>query len=61
MEQAYVMDTKNASTSWADALSKEMENVRMAFEVLPGGKFVPTGDQFVQCHMGFNIKMENLR
>ena len=43
------------------ALSKEMENVRVAFEVLPDGMSVPIVLQFVQCHMVFNIKMEDFR
>ena len=34
------LDAKNGNTLWADAISKEMENVRVAFEVLPDGKSV---------------------
>ena len=33
----------------------------MAFEVLPDGKSVPIGHQFVPCHKVFNIKMEEFR
>ena len=55
------MDAKNGNTLWADAISKEMENVRVVFEVLPGQKSVPIGHQFVQCHMVFDIKMDNFR
>ena len=33
----------------------------MAFKVLPDGKSVPIGHQFVQCHMIFDIKMEGFR
>ena len=33
----------------------------MAFEVFLDGKSVPIGHQFVQCHMVFNIKMEDFR
>ena len=36
VEQALAMDAKNGNTLWADAISKEMENVRVVFEVLPG-------------------------
>ena len=46
---------------WADAISKEKENFRVAFEVLPKGKSVPIGHQFVQCHVVFDIKMEDFR
>ena len=61
VEQALALDAKNGNTLWADAISKEMENVRVAFEVLPDGKPVPIGHQFVQCHMVFDIKMEDFR
>ena len=61
MEEAYVLDAKNGNTLWADGISKEMKNVRVAFEVLPDGKSVPIGHQFVQCHMVFDVKMENFR
>ena len=47
VEQAYILDAKNGNTFWADAMPKERENVRVAFKVLPDGKSVPTGNQFV--------------
>ena len=61
VEQAYALDAKNGNTLWADAISKEMVNVRVAFEVLPDGKSVPIGHQFVRCHMVFDIKMEDFQ
>ena len=60
-EEAFSMDIKNGNTLWADVISKEMENVTVAFKVLPDGKEVPTGHQFVQCHNVFDIKMEDFR
>ena len=45
---------------WADAISKEMDNVRVAFEVLPDRKSLPIGHQFVQCHKVF-ITMKDFR
>ena len=33
----------------------------MAFDVLPYEKSVPIGYQLVQCHMIFNIKMDDFR
>ena len=33
----------------------------MAFDVLPDGKPVPIGHQLVQCHMLFDLKMEDFR
>ena len=61
VEEAYALDAKNGNILWADAISKEMENIRVAFEVLPDGKSAPIGHQFVQCHMVFDIKMEDFR
>ena len=48
------MDAKNGNTLSLDAISKEMENVRVTFEVLPDGRSVP-------INMVFNIKMEDFR
>ena len=61
VKQTYVLDAKNGNTLWADAISKEVKNVRVAFEVLPDWKSVPIGNQFVKCQMVFNIKMEDFR
>ena len=36
--QAYALDAKNGNTLWAEAISREMENVRVALKVLPDGK-----------------------
>ena len=57
----YVLDAKNGNTLWADAISKETENVRAAFEVLPDGKSEPVDHQFVQCHMVLDINMKDFR
>ena len=43
VEQAHALDAKNGNTLWADAISIEMENISIAFEVLPYGKSVSTG------------------
>ena len=41
VKQALAMDVKNGKTLWVDAISNEMESVRVAFEVLPDGKSAP--------------------
>ena len=56
---AYALDAKNDNNLRADAVSKEMENVRAAFKVLPDGKSVSIGHQFVQCHMVFDVKIKD--
>ena len=45
--EALTLDAKNDNTLWADAISKEAENVRVAFEFSLDGKSVPIGHQFV--------------
>ena len=61
MEQALDLDAKNGNTLLADAIYKEIENVRVALENVPDGKSVPIGNQFVQCHMIFDSKMEDFQ
>ena len=43
VEQALALDAKNDNTLSAEAISKELENVRVAFEILPDGKKEPIG------------------
>eukprot|EP01082_Thalassiosira_pseudonana_P000070 g27.t1 g27 contig1:60384-63019(+) len=59
--EAYELDRRNGDTKWADAIAKEMKNVRVAFRILPDGERVPQNYQFVHCHMIFDVKMEDLR
>eukprot|EP00970_Alexandrium_tamarense_P003116 scaffold471_cov109-Alexandrium_tamarense.AAC.4 len=59
--KAYELDRRNGDTKWADAIAKEMKNVRVAFRILPDGERVPQNYQFVHCHMIFDVKMEDLR
>ena len=61
VEQALALDVKNGNILWADAVSKEPENIIVAFEILHNGKKAPICSQFVQCHMVFNIKMKDFR
>ena len=36
--KAFALDAKNDTTSWADAISKELENAKVEFELVPDGK-----------------------
>ena len=60
VEQALALDVKNDNTLWADTIF-EMENVRVAFEVLPDEKSVLIGHKFVWCHMVFDVKIKDFR
>ena len=59
--EAYKLDEKNGNTFWADAIAKEMKDVRVAFDILPDGEQVPKGYQHIRCHMIFDVKMEDFR
>ena len=41
------MDAKNGNTSWADAIAKELQNVKVAFTIIPDGEMAPIDHQFV--------------
>jgi hypothetical protein len=57
--EAYALDKKNGNNLWANAIAKEMKNVRIAFKILANGEMVPIGFQRMQCLMVFVIKMED--
>ena len=59
--EALEIDRKTGTSFWADAIAKEMKNVRVAFEILPEGERAPNGFQHVRCHMVFDIKMEDFK
>ncbi len=58
VEDALELDKCNGNTRWADAITKEMKNVQVAFDPLEDGAQPPNGYQFVRCHMIFDVKME---
>ncbi len=60
VEEAHALDRKNVNTLWADAIAKEMREVRIAFNTLPDGGSAPIGYQN-PCHMIFDVKMEDFR
>ncbi len=60
VKEALALDCKNGNTLWADAIAKEMKEVRIAFNILPDGHSAPIGYQKIPCHMIFDVKMEDL-
>ena len=50
---------KNGNTFWADTIAKEMKDICVAFKILLNGQSAPIGYQKIQCHMIFDIKMED--
>ncbi len=59
VKEALALDRKNGNTLWADAIVKEMKEVRIAFNILPDGQSAPIGYQQILCHMIFDVKMED--
>ena len=42
-----------------DAISKEMKNVRVAFDILKDGDRAPIGHKQINCHLIYDVKMED--
>ncbi len=61
VKEALDLDRQSGNTLWADAISKEMKEVRIAFNILPDGHVAPIGYQKIPCHMIFDVKMEDFR
>ncbi len=61
INEALELDKKNGNTFWADAIAKEMKDIRVAFKILLDGLSAPIGYQKIPCHMIFDIKMEDFR
>ena len=61
MEQALALDVKNGNTSLVVVMCKEFENVNMAYKILPDRINASIDHQFVQCHVIFDIKVEDFR
>ncbi len=59
VKEALALDCKNGNTLWADAITKEMKEVHIAFNILPAGQSAPIGYQKIPCHMIFDVKMED--
>ena len=48
----------NGNTLWADVITKEMKNVRIAFGILTNGERVPNNHQRIHCYTIVYINME---
>ena len=58
VQEAYEIDKRNNNTRWRDAISKEMRNVRIAFNLLQDDDNIPPAYEFVPCHLVFDVKMD---
>ena len=61
VEHVHEIDARNGNTLWWDALKKEMNNVRVAFEILDEGVHGPHGWKQVTGHLIRDVKMDFTR
>jgi hypothetical protein len=61
VKEAHALDRENGNDHWKKAIQKEMTDVMIAFQLLEETEKTPVGYQYVQCHMIFDVKMENFR
>ena len=61
IEHGKRLDKENGNTLWADALTKEMTNVSIAFEVLEKDQAVPVGWSKSSGHLIWDVKMDFTR
>jgi hypothetical protein len=61
VKDALELDRKNGNTFWADAIKKEMDNVKVAFNILGQDDSVPPGFTEISCHLIFDVKFDLTR
>jgi hypothetical protein len=57
VREAYAIDKKNNNNLWRDAITKEMENLKVAFDILPHGQKAPVGYTKSSGHLVFEVRM----
>jgi hypothetical protein len=57
VQEAFDLDKKNGNTLWRDALNKEMENLKVAFDILEKGEAPPPGYKKASGHTIFDVRM----
>jgi Reverse transcriptase (RNA-dependent DNA polymerase) len=61
MEDAVQFDAEDKTTFWRDAIDKELNNVRVAFDIKDEGEQAPPGYKKIPIHWIFDIKMDFTR
>ena len=61
VKEADELDTNNGDTKRMDAIAKEMTNIRVAFDIMKDGDRAPIGHKQINCHLIFDVKMEDFR
>jgi hypothetical protein len=61
VKEAYSINRENDDTLWKDAIQLEINFVRVTFKLLNGKEKVPPTYQYIDCHLVFDVKIENFR
>ena len=57
INEAFKLDEKNKDTFWCDTVDKEMENLKVAFDILPEGKLPPLTYRKASSYIIFDVRM----
>ena len=57
VQQAYILDEQNGNTRWRDAINKEMNNLKVAFDILQDDQNPPPGYSRASGHIIFDVRM----
>lgn len=61
VNEACQLDAENGNTFWQDAILKEYNNVKVAFELLDDGSSPPPGYKEITYHLIFDVKFDLTR
>ena len=54
--EAEELDRINGNNLWREAINKEINKVKVAFQPLNEGESAPVGSKLIKCHMVFDVK-----
>ena len=57
VKEAYALDEKNGNTLWRDALNREMENLKVIFDILDNSEYMTPGWSRASGHIIFDVRM----
>ena len=59
--EAYALYKHKGNTHWENSIAKEMKDVKPVFRIMEDSERVPIGFHSINCHMIFDVKMEDFR
>ena len=57
IDEAYKIDKENNNNLWRAAIDREMENLKVAFDILPESQSPPPGYEKASGHLVFDVRM----